>query len=123
MAAFSIPRRNTRVNQILAQTLNLEENFFYPPDWDEEVVRICANIKEDPRKFSQIADQEIKSCMYHLLEHATRLDRKDLFLQVVKVFGFPSVQERYLTQLDRILEELAGNNQITIRGEEVKVNN
>ena len=121
LVAFNIPRRNARINQILSETLNLEEIFYFPPDWDENVVRICANTKEDPRKFSQISDAEIKTCMFHLLEHAIRLERKDLYLQVVKVFGFTNVQEGYYAQLNRILQELENENIITVRGEEVKI--
>ncbi len=121
VAVFSIPRRTPTVNQILDQLLAPDQEFLYPPEWDEDVVRICANIKEDPRKFAQISDPEIKSCMSHLLKFAVRLDRKDLYLQVVKVFGFSNVQEGYLVQLDRILKGLVEEKKVTVRDEEIKI--
>ncbi len=121
VAVFAIPRRTPTINQILDQVLSPEQEFLYPSEWDEDLVRICANIKDDPRKFAQISDAEIKSCMFHLLKFAVRLDRKDLYLQVVKVFGFSNVQEVYLPSLDRALKTLVDAKKITAQDEEVKI--
>ncbi len=121
LAVFTIPKRIPRITKILDETLPPDQEFFYPPEWDDTLVRICANTKEDPRKFAQISDLEIKACMFHLLKHAVRLNRKDLYLQVVKVFGFSNVQEGYLVQLDRVLKDLSDANKISIHEEEVKI--
>ncbi len=118
---FNIPRKTPSINQFLNSLLDPQYIFFYPPKWDVNIVRISVNTSDEPRKFTQISDIEITSCMSHLLKQIYHLERKDLYLEVVRIFGFGNVQKGYYVQLDAALQNLINKNIAIIHGEEVKI--
>lgn len=106
---FSLSRMNSslqeKMNDILNSIPNTNE-FYFPKKYDTNLIRIEVNKNDDPRKFEYISDLELKNAMKLMIRKALSLDKDELFLRTLQLFGIPARRPEYIPRLDGILKDL-----------------
>ncbi|MCP4760137.1 MAG: DUF4011 domain-containing protein [archaeon] len=98
-------------------------DFYEPPKVEKNLVRIEMIKNKDPRKFDQVSDLELKNAMKLMIKESLSIEKDELFLRTLQLFGFTSRRKEYLPRLKEILDEILDNQYISpnaIRGYDYK---
>ncbi len=101
----------------LFDSMEMVGEFFYPKKYDTNLVRIPAGV----RKFHQISDLELNNAMQLIISNSVSVDRDELFLRTVQLFGFPSRRKQYVERMTEVLDEMMNKAAVpvdSVRGHE-----
>jgi hypothetical protein len=102
---FGIKRMTENVQdkmEELFDSIEMTGDFYYPKKYKSDLIRVPAGV----RKFHQISDIELKNAMQMIISNSVSVDKDELFLRTVQLFGFPSRRKQYVERLIELLNEL-----------------
>jgi hypothetical protein len=117
---FGIKRMTENIRdkmEDLFDSMDMIGDFFYPKKYDKNLVRIPSSV----RKFHQISDLEIKNAMQMIISNSVSVDKDELFLRTVQLFGFPARRKQYVERMNELLNEILNKAEVpvdSVRGHE-----
>ena len=117
---FGIKRMTENIRdkmEDLFDSMDMVGDFFYPKKYDKNLVRIPSGV----RKFHQISDLELKNAMQMIISNSVSVDKDELFLRTVQLFGFPARRKQYVERMVELLNETLNKAEIpvdSVRGHE-----
>ncbi|MHA1728759.1 MAG: DUF4011 domain-containing protein [Promethearchaeota archaeon] len=98
--------QQNKMNILLEDTLENTDDFYFPKQYDKNLIRIELKKNDDPRKFIEISDLELKNALSLITKQALSIEKQDLFLKVLQLFGFHGRRKEYVPLLNELLNEL-----------------
>ena len=106
---------------VLSDSVEIKGKFLYWTEQGQVTVRDRSGLPKASRKIELIAPEEIEAAIKQVVSNALGIERDDLAREACKLFGFRSVRAVMRRGVEKGVEGLIEDGQLTWRGDSLAI--